>query len=356
MMADTGFSVPTLQTIIDRTEAEIATRLPGADARLRRNVLNVLGRVHSGQTHGLYGYQTWIARQIIPYLASAEYLALWAQVWGVSRLPATKASGAVTFTGTNGSVIAAGTEAQRGDGIAYTVTDGGTVASGSVTINVEAAEAGTDGNADAAVTISLISPVTGVTPAGTVGNDGLTGGADEEDDESLLERLLDRIQTPPHGGAESDYVKWAKEVSGVTRAWVYPMELGAGTVTVRFAMDDAYEDGIPLAGDVTEVQAYIDSLRPVTADVTVVAPVATALDIEISGLSPDTPAIRAAIEAELADMLLRLGEPGGTVYLSKIGEAISIATGEDRHTIVTPAANVTHTTGQLPVLGTVTYS
>ena len=79
-----------------------------------------------------------------------------------------------------------------------------------------------------------------------------------------MARLLLRIRRPPHGGARHDYVGWAldKESHGlaVTRAWDYGLELGLGTVTVRFMMDDAYADGIPLAADVTTVQTYIDQV------------------------------------------------------------------------------------------------
>ena len=60
------------------------------------------------------------------------------------------------------------------------------------------------------------------------------------------------------GGAEVDYVQWALGVPGATRAWCYPLEMGMGTVTVRFMMDNlrADEDGFPRQGDVaTETEA-----------------------------------------------------------------------------------------------------
>ena len=53
-------------------------------------------------------------------------------------------------------------------------------------------------------------------------------------------------------------------------------------MTVRLMMDNTYVDGIPFAADVTAVQTYIDARRPVTADVTVAAPVAVPLDFTIS--------------------------------------------------------------------------
>jgi uncharacterized phage protein gp47/JayE len=78
-------------------------------------------------------------------------------------------------------------------------------------------------------------------------------GSDEESTDELRARLLARLQNPPHGGNATDYEAWAKEVSGVTRAWSYPLELGAGTVTVRFVRDDDASP-IPDAGEVAAVQ------------------------------------------------------------------------------------------------------
>ena len=64
---------------------------------------------------------------------------------------------------------------------------------------------------------------------GAVEYPGIAGGADEQSDLLLLQRVLARLRQPPHGGADFDYIRWALEVPGVTRAWVYPLELGAGT-------------------------------------------------------------------------------------------------------------------------------
>jgi uncharacterized phage protein gp47/JayE len=112
---------------------------------------------------------------------------------------------------------------------------------------------------------------------------------------------------------------------------------------------------IPDAGEVAAVQAHIDALRPVTADAYVVAPSAVSLNLTISGLSPATTVVRDAIAAELADLLRREAVPGGTILLSHLREAISIAAGEYNHTLVSPVADVTHTTGQIAVLGTITW-
>lgn len=349
------FTRPTFTQILDRVKADIDSRLPGADTKLRRSVLSVIAYVVAGVTHGLYGFLSWIALQVFPDTAEIEFLNRWSAIWGVIRRAASKATGSVIITGVDGTVIEVDTELQRSDNVVYLVTEEQTIASGTATVPVEAVLAGEDGNADEDTVLEFVSPLEGADTETLVDSDALTGGQDEEDDESLLARLLDRIQNPPHGGSENDYIQWAMEVPGVTRVWVYPLELGLGGVSIRFMMDDTYDDGIPESGDVTTMQNYIEDRRPVTADVTVVAPVAVPLDFEIHLNLGDTAETRAAVEANLRDLILRDGEPAGTIYLSRINEAISLATGEYDHVLSDPLANVTHTTGQIATMGDVTW-
>jgi uncharacterized phage protein gp47/JayE len=156
------------------------------------------------------------------------------------------------------------------------------------------------------------------------------------------------------GGAKSDYEAWALQVAGVTRAWVYPLENGPGSVVVRFVRDND-ADLIPDAAEVSAVQHYIDDLRPVTANVSVQAPTAAPLNLTIQ-LTPNTAAVRAAVTAELADVVRREAMPGGTLLLSHLREAISVAAGEINNVLATPTADVTHAPGQMPVLGTITWA
>ena len=258
--------------------------------------------------------------------------------------------------------ITAGTSAASGGptGTGTDITDGTAhwryIAAGSaaVAVAVACAAAGQDGNRDLGVALAFESPIAGVNAAATVSTGGLASGSDEETDAALRARVLERMQSPPHGGAASDYVAWAKEVAGVTRAWCYPLEGGAGTVTVRFVRDDD-ASLIPDAGEVTAVQTHINEVRPVTAVVTVAAPTAVALNFTIH-VVPDNTSTRAAVQAELEDLLLREATPGGTILLSQIRGAVDDAEGVTDWTVTAPAANVTHTTGQLATFGTITWN
>lgn len=344
------YSRPTLADLVTRTRADLVSRL-SADDILRRADADVYARVLAGLAHGLYGYVDWLANQIIYDTAEAEFLARWASIWGVTRKPASTATGSVTFAVSSGAVIPSGTLLQALDGVQYQTTADATVTVPTATASVAALVAAAAGNRTTGQTLTLVSPVTGVQSSATAG--ALVGGADLESDDDLRARLIDRIQQPPQGGDAHDYVAWALEVPGVTRAWCFPLELGEGTVTVRFVRDDD-ASLIPDAGEVATVQDYIDALRPVTAAVTVVAPTAVPLAFSIA-VAPNTTAVKAAVQAELSDLIAREAKPGGTIYLSHIRAAISAATGEDNYTMSAPSADVTNTTGNMTTLGTITW-
>lgn len=351
-----AFSRPTLTELIERTLADMSSRVIGSvGAVLRRSMLGVIARVLAGASHQLHGHLDWISNQILPDTADDEELDRHGSLWGVTRKAADYAQGNVTFTGTNGFTIPALTVLQRSDGVEFTTDAEGTISGGTATVAVTCSTAGTTGNTDASTSLSLQSPVAGIDSTATVAVGGLTGGDDTESDDDYRARIRDRIQEPPHGGSENDYVTWAKEVAGVTRAWCYPQWLGPGTVGVTFTRDDDTGSIIPDSGEITEVQDYIDDRRPVTADVTVFAPTPVSLNLTIA-ISPNTAAVQADITAELTDLLLREAEPGGTILLSHLREAVSIAAGEADHNMTVPAADVTHSAGQLAVLGTITFS
>ncbi|WP_200894116.1 baseplate J/gp47 family protein, partial [Xanthomonas sp. MUS 060] len=178
------------------------------------------------------------------------------------------------------------------------------------------------------------TPVLGVQTTAVLG--ALSGGGDRELDDSLREKLRNRIQKPPQGGDANDYVQWtlAAPGGGATRAcvsknrrkagmptttcngpWQHPAavlpapgsvvaeQFGEGTVGVAFVCDGngAGTAVLPSTAQIAAVATYIDTVRPVTAHVTVYAPLAVPINFAIAGLSPNTLAVQQAIVAELAE-------------------------------------------------------
>lgn len=346
------FETPTLPTLNDQAAANIEAELPGTNARLRRSNLNVLARVMAGFAHGFYGYLRRFLEECLPW-SKGFLLEMWAGIWGVYRKPAAAASGNVTFTGVDGSVIAAGTELQSTDGAVYETTADGTIAADAALVPVIASEPGKAGNLAAGTVLTLINPVEGVDGNATVDADGVTNGSDIESLDDFYNRFLKRVRSPAHGGNAADYENWALELAGVTRAWAIPAWFGIGSVLVVFVRDDD-EDIIPNAAAIAQVQAHIDQVRPVTADVTVGAPVVKVVDFTIE-LIPDSVEGRAAVEANIDDLFVREAEAGATLTLKHISRDISLADGTIDHVLHAPAENVTCALNEIARKGTITW-
>lgn len=352
-----SFNKTTLKEKIQQIQAKIETYLPGADASLARSNLNVLSIAFAAAVQGLQSYIDYIFLQINVVTATGEHLENKGSEHGIYRKQATFATGNVTFSGTDDSTIPEATLLQRGDGVEFLTTALATIVSNVAIVPVIAVGAGTIGNSETGNKMALTSPISGVDNEAIVDASGITAGVNVEGDESFRTRILEYIQNPPHGGAANDYIHWAKSVEGVTRAWVYPEHMGAGTVGVAFVMDDKSTTIIPDTTEIEAVQTYIDKpeIRPVTATVFAFAPTPVALGLSIA-LNPSSPEIKTAIEAELNDFLKRKSQPGVTLYISQIREAISTATGEEDHDLVLPTANITHSATEMPTLGTITWS
>jgi uncharacterized phage protein gp47/JayE len=348
-----AFHRPTLAELVERIQQDLVSRLALESPILRRSVAYILARVIAGAAHMLHGHIAYLSRQVFPDQSDREFLLRQGALFGLTLRPAGYASRDVEFSGLPGMLIPKGTVLIRADGAEYTTNADAKIIARRAVVTVTARIAGAKGTLEQGESLSLRSPIAGVASTATVLADNAVDGSDEESIESFRARVIERMRSPPHGGNKADYEAWAKEIPGVTRAWCYPTEDGAGTVTVRFVRDDD-DSPIPDSGEVAVMQAHLEALAPVTAAVTALAPVASPLDVTVH-IVPDTAATRAAVEAELRDLLRREAEPGKTVLLSRIRNAIGDAEGVADYTLTSPAADVTHATGHMAVLGVVTF-
>lgn len=343
---------PTLTALIEQSRTEIEARLPGADARLRRSMLDVLARIVSGNTHGLYGAQEFILRQAFADTADEEYLRRTASIFGVQEIPAEFARGNITITGTSGLVVEQDTVLRRADLVEYITTAQVTLASGSATAPVIASAAGAAGNAAVATAVRFVSPLAGINTQAAVASGGLTGGTDVESVEALRARLLERLRHPPGGGTIYDYQSQVFLYPGVTNVFVHSQQYGAGTVGVAPLFYDRASP-IPIAGDLTAIAALLNvaTFKPLCATITVYALTAVAVNFTAT-ITPNTADVQAAAAAAIRDLFRREAVPGGTLLISRIREAFSQAAGETDHVLTSPSANV-NLAGDLTKLSTV---
>jgi uncharacterized phage protein gp47/JayE len=361
------FARPTLTQLQETAIEDITTSgVPGLTGLLRTAVLRVLAWAMAGLAYSVYGYADWIARMGVPFTAEDEFLYAWAALIGVYPKPATAASGAATFTGNAGRRIPANTVLSREDGTPYHTTATGQIATTQVTVPIVADVAGAFTNAADGDTISIATPIIGVNSAGVMSGD-CTGGADAETQDALRTRMLLQYRNPPQGGDADDYVLWALQVPGVTRAFCAPLAMGPGTVTV-YPMFDGQGDGFPngqdgvspleprpaksiASGDQQLVADHIYGLQPVTAMVYVVAPAPQVIDVTLEALVPNTDDVHAAIIAAISDMFFVEGAPGATLYPSQFYEAILAIPGIDHFIMSDPITEIKLTAGHLPIMG-----
>ena len=288
------------------------------------------------------------------------YLDMRADEYGLSRKPAVKASGSLTFSGPAGTLIPAGTVASTGGSAptyfettaAATVGGGGTVA-----VAAKAQEAGASGNVSIGAVNVLLGDLVGIV---TVTNPvNFEGGADQETDEALLSRYLERARRPATSGNANQYRQWALEVPGISDAKVYPVWAGGGTVKVVL-LDD--EKTAPAPSVVAEVAAHIEEQRPIGADVTVEAAVEIPINVSVEvTLAPGATVaeVQTQIEDGVRAYLASLAFTDPLVRWTRISNVIlDIPPVVDYADLLVNGggSNIVIADGEVAVLGTVTVT
>lgn len=216
---------------------------------------------------------------MFPMWAWGEWLDLHGVSAKVTRKQASRASGHVTVTGIAGTIIEEGTVfCTEGttdvESVEFATTEEATIPEqGTVDIPVASVLTGATYNVTRNTVTLQKQPNENIT---SVTNENpIRGGTDEEDDDTYRERILEKLRSAEVSfvGCDADYVRWAKEVSGVGSAVVEPEWKGPGTVKVVVADPDGSAVG---EETLKAVENYIVSpkdrlkrLAPIGASVTI---------------------------------------------------------------------------------------
>jgi len=345
-----AFDRPTLTEIENRVISDFDTEMP--DTRLKHNFVDATAEALSGQSHELHGHLEWNSRQSTPRADDDDKFLEWASVWGFSQLPATKGSGLYRFTGVDTSAVPALTQVKNADtNRIYEATIAGVIAGGVFDVDIIDTVAGVAGNLVAPATLTLVSPVAGIDPNGTLQND-INGGADEETVDELRVRFFAFLAETPQGGTDSDYANWVRETGGIKNVWVESNTPDLGAVTIFFTVVGGSQ--IPSALKIQEVHDYVDLQAPGIATNLVFAPAEEDLDFTIT-ISPDNATTRANVTANLFDLIDTQSSPGGTIQIGDINTAVGTAAGVDNFTVSNPPGDVTSSAGAIFILGTITW-
>lgn len=365
---------PSLQAVITSVVRAFNAELPGADAALARNNLAPSAKVFGAGLHGVHVFADYAARQAFVLTCDADNLDRHgAQMKPpVPRKQTSFAGGPVTVTSVAGATVPSGaTLLGAASGLQYRVTVGAVIPpAGSAAISVQAVISGSDGNIDPAGALVAGAGVSGLVTA-EAGTDGVTGGADAEADDLYRRRLLFARAFPDHAGALPDYKRYATAVAGCTRVFIDQGGLGRSTLILYPLFDALPDSGIGSPGDLLRVANEIALRRAGGTLVAVRAPTPVAVPITITGLAPATPEVRLAAEQEIRYAFARNSRVSGlseshpsmdflatpaTFSRSWIWQAVANATGEERHIVTLPAADIVLAPGEMAVPGVVTWA
>lgn len=152
------------------------------------------------------------------------------QIAGIKRKQATQSTGEVTITGLPKTVIPKETVFLAGS-LEFTIDQDYVIPdTGNITLKVKSVSYG--GNANIlpnAIDKSnpQIMGVDNISNAKEINN-----GYDQETDDDLRERYLEKLLHPPKAGNPAHYKLWATEVDGIWNAKVFRTWQGGGTVKV----------------------------------------------------------------------------------------------------------------------------
>lgn len=314
-----------------------------------------------------------VVKLIFPEYSYGSFTDGHARVKGMSRRAARPASGEITITGTPNVVIPAGSMFSTAAVNDQPSVDYRTLAvvtipeSGVISADVECTQTGVIGNTPENTIVLVSSSLKGVTAV--TNEKPLTGGTEEEDDASLIARIVEynKSQGESYVGSPSDYKRWAMSVPGVGSATVISAKDTSGTVTI--IITDA--NGDPATEQLcTAVYNYIMSpdapnerLAPTNAILKVEPPSTMQISIKATVVLAEETTLESVKTAYMAQLALYLpvALSEGEIKYSRIWGALSATEGVSDHTdlqiglkvgetVTYGTSNIAITSNQLPTI------
>lgn len=310
----------------------------------------------AAQIYALQVQGEWVKKQSFPQTAQGEYLEYHAAMRGLERKSATCAEGVVRFT--MGQAvnyirgISVGAVVMTEDGMRFKTTQTGLIRAGEmwVDVPVRAEQAGAQGNISAgAITRFAVAPVSAITCTNL---EGFSGGAEEEGDEELRERVLESFRMLPNGANAAYYRQLVLSDEETAKAVVIPRPRGVGSVDVVVSTKSG---GLDYATQV-RLQKLVEAQREIAVDVKIKSPDLRRFKLEVEVAPAEgyetqevLDRVRAALEGFFTGELL-----GVNVPLVKLGSVIYGCEGVENYRILSPTQDVSVEATMLPEIATLT--
>jgi uncharacterized phage protein gp47/JayE len=278
-MADGNFDMQTAITVLERMQDEFLENTQDSEVSAIEGTFafDALS-ANATEFEKAYAEMSLMIEAAFADTSWGKFLTMRAAEFGVDRKPATKAIGVLTITGNKGVRVPAGSLFDVDDDTQFTTNEACVIGQdGTVDVRITCTTAGDRGNVGAGTINHIPVSIYGVKSCSNAAP--TYDGYDEESDKALLKRYLVVVRTPATSGNKYHYYNWAMSIAGVGGCRVLPLWDGPGTVKV-LVVDSNMQ--IASHETVQAVADYIESVRPIGADVTVVSPVPKTLDITMS--------------------------------------------------------------------------
>ncbi len=210
----------------------------------------------------------------------------WGNILGVIRQGATPArkSNALQVQGTLGSTVTVGDElVHQPSGLRFQVNENETIpAALFVNVDIVALDKGAQTRLSAGEVLTFVAPPAGIQESAVLVLDIDEDGVDGELDGPYVARYLEEFKSPRMGGAQSDYVAWPKEITGIAAAYAYPNRNGLGSVDVAALHTGRGSARLLTGGEITTVYNYIAERQPAPATLRVLEVDTTDVDVEVT--------------------------------------------------------------------------
>ncbi len=301
-------AIPTTAELRDNIVAGIESTLGQTVPLLPKAFIRVLASVLAGVLVTLYRYGGFTFQQQFPQTATIEptvingvqvqpLVALGRLVGLDNPSPGTQAEVSIDVTVNTIGTLPAGTQFQHiPSGVVYITVASQVITTPTTSITVRAASDQSGGGGFGTIGNRVVGDIlSSVNPVAAIGTDApvdaiVTTGVDAETESEYRQRVLDRWQFRPQGGAYADYREWSVEVEGIINAYPYTSD-EPGQVNV-YVESGTETDGIPTVDQINLVRQSIElddanflaTRRPAGALVNVFGITRTGFDVTVVGL------------------------------------------------------------------------
>lgn len=321
---------PTTRQLRDNIANQITGRLGVSSALLPKSFISVLSAALAAAMVVLYKYANFIFLQLFVKHASDKFMTIngrstsplreWGRLVGV---PDPKSAQPTTLevdvtTSNVGEILRSNTQLINPDtGVVYAVSGDVELSDPVTTVAITAVGdqqggngAGTIGNMPDGATVSFVNPLSGINQQATVTGTAVTG-SDAEATDAYRQRILDRFQKRPQGGAYADYEQWGEEAAGVLN--IYPYTSSCPGQVAVYVESSTEPDGIPTPAQLTAAydsiqldESGLATRRPVGALVQTFPISRSVFDVRVIGVSVpgDLGAVRDQIKEGITAYLL----------------------------------------------------